>query len=663
MTKLLQQVSEFIESRCQDDVPLEDGVVDLEEGTGQDAPNNTNVCRIHTSLPNVDESRMQALVESLLRRQSTHTSNDANNNINNNHNNNQNDEGQHRLAFLADPKLADPRGMVRKALDLWLCAQGYYPNTTTTTGNSNSNNSMVWQAGVVTSHLAMDRTAAECIHLFPPPHAGVAMAVGGPNMAHNSLWGILSQPLLTKMGKRRLQVWVRQPLVELAQIVQRQNAVECLVQHGIGRDRLRDEGLKNFTSVDLDRLAVRLGQYQPLDEAEEEHATSTASTNTRVALELLYQLYMLATQKVPLLAQVLHEILPTTVEDSSNMDTRAATPDSVEESNNDENILKSLLNSLTHALANIGRGEELASSVLDLDAAPREFRVKSSYKPELQEIEEELQGVDAELEECHKAMQDVWQQVSGQAGTQVRLEMGTDSGDGGYNWQFRLPNTNDSKVLEQELARDVKVHRILKNGVYFSNDELRGLATKKEELMREYDKHQQELVQQAMKVASTYQPVIELISDIVAQLDVLAGLAHVAAYSPHGYCRPVMTDGEEDGLGIEVCHIFRWVNLHMKGFFNNYPSILAFLLVFTASRRSSPMCRVTGEYRVYSKRYSLNLWRIVIFDCHGSQHGRQVNVHSYGGMYSGVGANGRLCAVPGGQDQHLSSHFGSRGCR
>lgn len=53
-----------------------------------------------------------------------------------------------------------------------------------------------------------------------------------------------------------------------------------------------------------------------------------------------------------------------------------------------------------------------------------------------------------------------------------------------------------------------------------------------------------------MKVAGSYQGPLERTNELVAQLDVLVSLAHVAAYSPHGYCRPTMTDGEEDGMGI-----------------------------------------------------------------------------------------------------------------
>jgi DNA mismatch repair protein MSH2 len=143
-------------------------------------------------------------------------------------------------------------------------------------------------------------------------------------------------------------------------------------------------------------------------------------------------------------------------------------------------------------------------------------------------------------------MNEEWTRVSGKE-HQVRLES-LDNGD----YQFRLPNTNDAKLLQARFQHTVFVHRLLKNGVYFSTKELRQLATKQQDLIAEYDKHQRSIVADAMKVAATYVPVLERVSSLVSQLDVLCSLAHVAAYSPTGYCKPILTDGDEDGLGIEL---------------------------------------------------------------------------------------------------------------
>jgi len=213
-------------------------------------------------------------------------------------------------------------------------------------------------------------------------------------------------------------------------------------------------------------------------------------------------------------------------------------------------LVQELSTGLTKVAAELQRSVDLAEAVLDLDQAPREFLVQASYKDELNDIQVELQQVQSEVEECHAEMNEVWAQAAGVPNTNaVRLES---CGDGDLDWQFRLTNTNDSKILQNQLGDTVKVHKLLKNGVYFSTKELRQLACKKQDLVAEYDRHQRQVVCDAMKVVATYHPVLERASECVAMLDVLCALAHTAAYSPHGYCRPVMTDGEEDGLGVEL---------------------------------------------------------------------------------------------------------------
>jgi DNA mismatch repair protein MSH2 len=103
-------------------------------------------------------------------------------------------------------------------------------------------------------------------------------------------------------------------------------------------------------------------------------------------------------------------------------------------------------------------------------------------------------------------------------------------------------------VLQKELAGEVTVHRLLKNGVYFSNKELQQLGSKKHDLLVDYENSQREIVQNAMSIAVSYIPVLERASELIAELDVLASLAHVAAFSPHGYCRPEITDNDDDNI-------------------------------------------------------------------------------------------------------------------
>jgi len=206
--------------------------------------------------------------------------------------------------------------------------------------------------------------------------------------------------------------------------------------------------------------------------------------------------------------------------------------------------LYSRVGSLTRQLE---RAVPLVEAVLDLDQAPQEFLVKAEYEDELEDLHRELQGVQDAVKEEHEAIQAAWEDIqpNKNKSSQVRLERVEDN----TAWQFRLPDTNDSKLVES-LGQKIKTHRILKNGVYFSSLELRHLSSKFQDLHAEYNRLSRKIVQQAMSVAATYSVLVEEIGEAIGMLDVFCALAHTAAMSPHGYCRPTMTDSEEDGAGI-----------------------------------------------------------------------------------------------------------------
>lgn len=466
----------------------------------------SNLCHIHNEGVKADKDRIESTMSQLLLSSS-------------------------QLSFRGDVEIASHAWLL-KGLGFWLQAEGFWQGGVP----DHMLGRFHLQPGTMGSHLLLDRTAASCIHLLPPPNAGAATVVGG-KPHNNSLLGILSQPSMTKMGKRLMERWLRQPLVDLKGIVERQNAVELLVNEGVGRDQLREEGLRNFSSVDIAKLAVNLGVNAGDDTEDEQPAGST-----QAALKALYQLYLLNAQKLPLLLGCLQNVVG--AEDGDYME-----EDSEEEP---KSLLRSIYVGLGRVSNELARSTELVETVLDLDMAPREYLIKCSFKEELADVKAELDNVEASIEECHQEMNRLWAETKGLDGDSnaVRLETVGDT-DATKTWQFRLVNTNDAKeLIDGPLKKKVQVHRLLKNGVYFSTKEINKLSNKKRELIAEYDRHQKQVVQDAMKVAGSYQGPLERTNELVAQLDVLVSLAHVAAYSPHGYCRPTMTDGEEDGMGI-----------------------------------------------------------------------------------------------------------------
>jgi len=387
-------------------------------------------------------------------------------------------------------------------------------------------------SGDLTSSLTMDRTAMECINLLPSNHMGISSVVGGCQ-SNNSIFGVLNH-CKTRMGLRTLEMWLRQPCVDLKTILYRQDAVHKMVEvDSVGRDRLRDEGLGGLRGMDVDGLGAKLEAYRD----------GGSCGGTGKALEALYKLHLFGDRQLPALFQALRDLVlgEGSVEGQADQ--------------NSDGALYTAMDGLKKVMMGLSQAVKLVEHVLDFDRAPREFLVKPSFNEVLLDVRNELDSIDVELGHLHSEMNEMWSEASGNALGQVRLE-GNDSGGSGKEtsctWQFRLLDTNASKILQDELGSEVTVHRLLKNGVYFSTKALRQLGTKKQDLLVEYDKHQREIVVHSMEMAVTYIPLLEKASLIIAELDVLASLAHVAAFSPHGYCKPVMTDSEDDGVGIEL---------------------------------------------------------------------------------------------------------------
>jgi len=289
--------------------------------------------------------------------------------------------------------------------------------------------------------------------------------------------------------------------------------------------------LGGLRGVDLDGLCSKLAAF-----------VDTANTGgTSKALASLYRLHLFADLQLPVLMESLSDLATS----NQNGDGNTATDGTA--SGGNDGALATLYAGLGRVMNELSKSVQLVETVLDFDAAPREFLVKASFSEDLQEIREALDSIEQERNEIHDHMNEVWKELSGEKG-QVRLEETESNQNTSCVWQFRIPDTNASKVLQKELAGEVTVHRLLKNGVYFSNKELQQLGSKKHDLLVDYENSQREIVQNAMSIAVSYIPVLERASELIAELDVLASLAHVAAFSPHGYCRPEITDNDDDNI-------------------------------------------------------------------------------------------------------------------
>ena len=362
--------------------------------------------------------------------------------------------------------------------------------------------------------LVLDRAASTSLNLWPLSHQGQA-ASQGVTTDKDSIYGLLSKPCETAGGKRLLKRWIQQPLTCLETLQQRQEAVAHLVTASVERESLKSVGLATL-QIDLASLASKLAHYQECtttDDANPDETSSSSFGSTRKALQTLYELYLVASQKIPAIADQVQQVA------------------AVLSGGTEAQVLWKTWSTLLPQMASeLQRSVALVEAVLDLDLAPREFLVQASYQPDLADLKEELEDIQLQVEEEHAKMNELWASAAGLSSESKDVRLEFDANDS--NWQFRLPKTNDSKVLQSQLENKVTVHRLLKNGVYFSTKNLRQLSDQRRTVLASYDRLQRQVARDAVQVGATYHAVVGRLSRLVSQIDAVAALAHVSGKRP-----------------------------------------------------------------------------------------------------------------------------------
>ncbi|GMF59744.1 unnamed protein product [Phytophthora fragariaefolia] len=339
------------------------------------------------------------------------------------------------------------------------------------------------QEGTLSSAMQLDSAAVWSLNLLPDP-ATASATFGG------SVLEILNRGK-TPMGRRLLERWIRQPLVDVEQIDARQNLVQLFVDNSSLRMELLDECMKALP--DLGRLAVSLERKKHAKIAD------------------LVSVYDAAIGPIPRVHKLLKE---TTAGGDEAM---AAL------------VKEKFAAPLEKVLADLQGFTELVKEVVDLDSRPT-LVVNAKHDKDLQALREEWDGVLADIEEEHR-------NALGTIGGDIKCEK-----DKVRGFAFRVVN----KKEEARLSKLPYVHicQVLVSGVQFTTSKLKALASDYRRVRGEYEERQAHLLNAAIDVASTYVPVLEAATSTLAELDVLLGFAHAACHAGSGYCRPTL---EQDG--------------------------------------------------------------------------------------------------------------------
>ncbi|KAJ9510060.1 hypothetical protein QJQ45_011708 [Haematococcus lacustris] len=342
-----------------------------------------------------------------------------------------------------------------------------------------------WELGLYDScqYMRLDAAAQRALNVFPTRLDASSSF---------SLYGLLNRGR-TAMGKRRLRAWLKQPLVKLEEIEARHEVVAALVEDAELRERLRDSHLRGLP--DVERLVRKLDGRKSCSLAD------------------LCGLYR-ASARLPLIEQALRD----------HAGPAAATlavwfADPLAAAHEPEALLKF---------------EELVEAAVDLDRVPDEFLVAPAY-------DERLQALAATKAVAETAISRLAADTAADLGLaldkQLKLE-----------WH-KVANTStrcmritqkDEKTVRSKLQAKYKLLGTTKDGCRFTSKALELQALRLQEASAAYEAVQRELVEQVVAVAHTFVEVWERVSALLAELDVLAGFADLAAHAPTPYTRPCM---------------------------------------------------------------------------------------------------------------------------
>ncbi|OJJ51431.1 hypothetical protein ASPZODRAFT_148711 [Penicilliopsis zonata CBS 506.65] len=329
----------------------------------------------------------------------------------------------------------------------------------------------------LSQYMKLDSAALRALNLMPGPRDGAKSM---------SLYGLLNH-CKTPVGARLLAQWLKQPLMDLAEIEKRQQLVEAFVVDTELRQTMQEEHLRAIP--DLYRLAKRFQRKQ-------------------ANLEDVVRAYQVAI-RLPGFVNTLENV----------MDEQYQAPLETE--------YAAKLRAHSDSLARL---EEMVETTVDLDALENhEFIIKPEFDDSLRIIRKKLDKLKYDMDAEHRRVaKDLNQDME----KKLFLENHRVHG-----WCFRLTRTEAGCIRNKKGYQECSTQ---KNGVYFTTSAMQSLRREHDQLSSNYNRTQTGLVSEVVNVAASYCPVLEQLAGVLAHLDVIVSFAHAAVHAPTAYVRPKM---------------------------------------------------------------------------------------------------------------------------
>ncbi|CAI5514775.1 unnamed protein product [Closterium sp. Naga37s-1] len=342
------------------------------------------------------------------------------------------------------------------------------------------------------THMRLDATALRALNVTE------SKTDGNRNF---SLMGLMNRTCTAGMGKRLLNRWLKQPLVDEEEIKFRLDVVQSFVESGGMRQEVRGH-LRRMP--DIERLTRRLEMR-------------------RAGLQDVVKLYQ-ASIRLPFIREVL---------ETHGGSFRPMLH---------ERFGASLLEWC--GAEHLAKYEGLVEAAVDLDALQSngEYLIAPGYDPSLGEIKEEREGVEAEVQ---RALQQAANDLGLIVDKTIKLDKTAQAG-----YCYRITKKEETNV-RKKLNSSYVTLETRKDGVKFTNAKLRRLSERHVALTDSYMAAQRELVAKVVEVAQTFLEVFEGVAALIAEMDVLQGFAELAASAPTPYVRPSISGPEEGDLVLE----------------------------------------------------------------------------------------------------------------
>ncbi|BGP19387.1 MSH2 protein [Rhodosporidiobolus nylandii] len=367
----------------------------------------------------------------------------------------------------------------------------------------------------LSQYMRLDASALRALNLMPDP-----TGLGGASKTM-SVFGLLNR-CKTAQGTRMLAMWLKQPLVNLHTIQQRQDLVECLVDSQEFRSAIADDFLKSMP--DFHRISKRFQKQA-------------------ASLEDVVRVYQ-AVLLLPGLVTVLETGVPEPEDDGMEVD---GDEDGEEKEKPREKRWKELVEEnwlvkLREYADSLLPYQEMVETTIDLSELDRHnFVIKPDFDNTLRELMDKLSGVRDALDEEHK---DVARDLNmDPEGKVLHFEQHSL-----YGYCFRLTRKEAAAIKNKKTYVELRNQT---TGVYFTTKTLKSLNEDYKEVTKEYEKKQSGLVKEVIQIAASYCEVLEMLNGVIAHIDVLQSLAASALAAPIPYIKPTMFEQGKGSLRLE----------------------------------------------------------------------------------------------------------------